>query len=43
MGIFTIAPTIKPIDGYVTRPEFRVYRSYAIWDKSLRGSIGGTP
>jgi maltoporin len=48
MGIFTIAPTIKPIGNWWTRPEFRVFATYAIWDKSLRGSIGnnsptGTP
>src|ERR1700736_608797 len=43
MGIFTIAPTIKPKGNWWTRPEFRVFATYAIWDKSLRGSIGGTP
>ncbi|HEX7194276.1 MAG TPA: carbohydrate porin, partial [Chthoniobacterales bacterium] len=43
LGVFTFAPTIKPKGGYFTRPEFRVFGTYAIWDKSLRGAIGGTP
>jgi maltoporin len=43
LGVFTMAPTIKPKGGWFTRPEFRVFGTYAIWDKSLRGSIGGTP
>ena len=42
MGIFTFAPTIKPKGGFFTRPEFRVFGTYAIWNKSLKGSIGGT-
>jgi len=42
MGIFTIAPTIKPKGGFFTRPEFRVFATYAIWNKQLEGSIGGT-
>jgi maltoporin len=42
MGIFTIAPTIKPKGGFFTRPEFRAFATYAIWNKSLEGSIGGT-
>ena len=43
LGVFTIAPTIKPKGNWWTRPEFRVFATYAIWDKSLRGAIGGTP
>jgi maltoporin len=43
LGVFTIAPTIKPKGGWFTRPEFRLFGTYAIWDKSLRGAIGGTP
>jgi maltoporin len=43
MGIFTFAPTIKPKGNWWTRPEFRVYGTYAIWSKRLEGSIGGTP
>jgi maltoporin len=39
MGIFTIAPTIKPMGGFFTRPEFRVFATYAIWSKSLEGAI----
>jgi maltoporin len=42
MGIFTIAPTIKPRGGFFTRPEFRVFATYAIWSKSLEGAIGNT-
>jgi maltoporin len=42
MGIFTIAPTIKPKGGFFTRPEFRAYATYAIWSNGLKGSIGGT-
>jgi maltoporin len=42
MGIFTIAPTIKPKGGFFTRPEFRMFATYAIWSKSLEGSIGTT-
>jgi len=42
MGIFTICPTIKPKGGFFTRPEFRAFATYAIWSKSLEGSIGGT-
>jgi maltoporin len=38
MGIFTIAPTIKPKGGYFTRPELRVFATYAIWSDSLKGS-----
>jgi len=42
MGIFSIAPTIKPKGGFFTRPEFRLFATYAIWSKSLKGSIVGT-
>ena len=38
MGVFTIAPTIKPKGGYYTRPELRVFATYAIWSDSLKGS-----
>ncbi len=38
MGIFTIAPSIKPKGGYFTRPELRVFATYAIWSDSLKGS-----
>jgi maltoporin len=34
-GIFTIAPTIKPVGGYGTRPEIRFFATYAIWSHSL--------
>jgi maltoporin len=42
-GIFTIAPTIKPKGGIMTRPEIRLFATYAIWSNSLKGSsIGGS-
>ena len=42
MGIFTIAPTIKPSGGYFTRPEIRVFATYAIWSHSLdHGAVIG--
>ena len=37
MGIFTIAPTIKPKGGYYTKPEFRIFATYALWSNSLKG------
>lgn len=40
MGIFTIAPTIKQRGGQFTRPELRLFATYALWDESLRGAIG---
>ena len=48
MGIFTIAPTIKPIGGYFTRPEIRVFATYAIWSHALDegaviGKASGSP
>jgi maltoporin len=44
-GIFTIAPTIKPKGGYFTRPEIRLFATYAIWSDSLKGTSasGGQP
>ncbi len=43
MGVFTIAPTIKPKGGYFTRPELRVFATYAIWSDSFKNSgAGGT-
>jgi maltoporin len=44
-GIFTIAPTIKPKGGFFTRPEIRVFATYAVWSNSLKGSTasGGNP
>jgi maltoporin len=38
IGLFTIAPTIKPKGGYFTRPEFRVYATYCIWSNSFKGA-----
>jgi maltoporin len=37
-GIFTIAPTIKPKGGFFTRPEIRLFATYAVWSNSLKGS-----
>lgn len=37
----TIAPTIKPAGGFWTRPEIRVYATYAFWSENFRGLIGG--
>jgi len=44
-GIFTIAPTIKAKGGFFTRPELRLFATYAIWSNSLRGTSasGGNP
>jgi maltoporin len=44
-GIFTIAPTIKPKGGFFTRPELRLFATYAIWSNSLKGTSasGGIP
>ena len=43
MGVFTIAPTIKPKGGFYTRPELRVFATYSIWSNSLKGDIGQIP
>jgi maltoporin len=40
LGIFTIAPTIKPRGGFFTRPELRAFATFAVWSKSLEGAIG---
>jgi maltoporin len=37
-GIFTIAPTIKPKGGYFTRPELRLFATFAAWSNSLKGT-----
>jgi maltoporin len=39
MGIFTISPVIKPQGGYFTRPELRVFATYALWTHSLANVI----
>jgi hypothetical protein len=38
MGVFTIAPTIKPKGGYFTRPELRVFGTYSVWSNSWKGA-----
>jgi maltoporin len=40
LGIFTIAPTIKPRGGFFTRPELRAFATFAVWSDSLKGAIG---
>ena len=40
LGVFSIAPTIKPRGGFFTRPELRLYATDAVWSDSLKGSIG---
>jgi maltoporin len=37
-GILTIAPTIKPKGGFFTRPEIRVFATFAAWSNSLKGT-----
>ena len=43
LGIFTIAPTIKPRGGFFTRPELRAFATFSVWSDELKGAIGGTP
>jgi len=38
IGVFTIAPTLKPVGGYFTRPEIRVFATWSIWSNSLKGA-----
>jgi sucrose porin len=38
MGVFSVAPTIKPKGGYFTRPELRIFATWSVWQDSLRGS-----
>ena len=40
MGLFTIAPTIKPRGGWFTRPELRAFATFAVWSDELKGAIG---
>jgi LamB porin len=37
-GVFTIAPAIKPRGGYFTRPEIRLFATFALWSNSLVGT-----
>ncbi|MBV9672899.1 MAG: carbohydrate porin, partial [Verrucomicrobia bacterium] len=41
-GVFSIAPTIKPKGGWFTKPELRVYATYAIWSDAYKGQRGFT-
>ncbi len=38
MGQITIAPTIKPKGGFFTRPEIRVFATWARWSSQLTGT-----
>ena len=38
MGVFTIAPTIKPKGGFFTRPELRVFATYSVWSDSFKNA-----
>jgi maltoporin len=38
MGVFSIAPTIKPKGGYFTRPEIRLFATFSVWSDSLKGA-----
>jgi maltoporin len=38
VGVFTIAPTIKPKGGFYTRPELRVFATYSVWSDSFRNA-----
>ena len=40
LGIFTIAPTIKPRGGFFTRPELRAFATFAVWSDEFQGAIG---
>ncbi len=40
LGIFTIAPTIKPRGGFFTRPELRAFATFSVWSDELKGAIG---
>jgi hypothetical protein len=37
LGVFDWGPVIKPKGGYYTRPELRVFATYAVWSNSLKG------
>jgi hypothetical protein len=39
LGIFSWGPVIKPKGGYFTRPEFRLFATYAVWTNSLKGVV----
>jgi maltoporin len=41
MGVLTIAPIIKPKGGYFSRPELRVFATYALWSDGLK--VATTP
>jgi maltoporin len=43
IGVFTIAPTIKPKGGFFTRPELRVFATYSVWSDSFKTQVGRIP
>jgi maltoporin len=40
---FTFAPTIKPRGGFFSRPEIRLFASYAFWDNKAYTNALGIP
>ena len=39
LGIFTLSPVIKPQGGYYTKPELRLFATYALWTHSLTNVV----
>jgi maltoporin len=37
LGVFDFGPVLKPKGGYFTKPEFRIFATYAVWSNSLKG------
>jgi maltoporin len=39
LGVFDVGPVIKPKGGYYTKPELRLFATYAVWSDSLKGMV----
>jgi maltoporin len=39
LGVFSFGPVLKPKGGYFTRPEIRLFATYAVWTNSLKGVV----
>jgi maltoporin len=39
LGVFDVGPVIKPKGGYYTRPEIRLFATYAVWSDHLKGVV----